>query len=203
MPTASWTRVVIGLAALIALGIVWATSGNLDFAYAKWLVSATSAVTLLLLAFDRWLWRYVPFRLFVSRPVLHGTWKTELRTTFEERAEEAIEAYLVIRQTYSRICVDMLFDRSSSRSMSGDLVNESGRCTLYYLFHSHAHTRHRDRNPPSRGGAALVVGGEPSVHIAGDYWMERGTRGDLRTVGYSPKTYDTYASAQAAEFAPR
>jgi hypothetical protein len=202
MPTSSWTRVVIGLAALIALGIVWATSGQLDFAYAKWLVSATSVVTLLLLAFDRRLWRYAPFRLLVNRPVLHGTWKTELTTTFEARAEEVIEAYLVIRQTYSRISVDMFFDRSSSRSMSGDLVNESGRCTLYYLFRSQAHTRYRDGNPPSRGGAALVVAREPKLHIAGDYWMERGTRGDLRTVGYSPKTYDTYASAQAAEFAP-
>ncbi len=78
--------------------------------------------------------------------MLHGTWKTELRTTYKPRADEVIEAYLVIRQTYSRICVDMLFDRSSSRSMSGDLVTEGGRCTLYYVFHSHAHTRHREDN---------------------------------------------------------
>jgi len=200
MPTSSWTRIVIGLAALIALGIVWATSGKLDFAYAKWFVSASSVVILFLLVFDNWLWRYRPFRWFISRPVLHGTWKTELGTTFEGRADEIIEAYLVVRQTYSRICVDMLFDRSGSRSMSGDLVNESGRCTLYYIFHSHAHTRHRDGNPPSRGGAALVVAREPQTHIEGDYWMERGTRGDLRTVGHSPKTFDTFTAAQAATY---
>lgn len=200
MPSSNWTRIVIGLAALIALGIVWATSGKLDFTYAKWLVTATSVVILLLLAFDNWLWRYRPFRWLIHRPIVQGTWKTELRTTFEHRADEFIEAYLVIRQTYSRICVDMLFDRSSSRSMSGDLVTEGGRCVLYYVFHTHAHARHRDGNPPSRGGAALVVGREPRTHIEGDYWMERGTRGDVRTVGHNPKTFDTYSSAQAAEY---
>jgi hypothetical protein len=200
MPSANWTRIVIGLAALIAVVIVWATSGNLDFTYAKWLVTATSVVILFLLVFDRWLWRYRPCRWFISRPVLNGTWKCELKTTYADRADETIEAYLVIRQTYSRICIDMLFDRSSSRSMSGDLVNEGGRCTLYYVFHSHAHTRHRKDNPPSRGAAALTVGRQPATHIEGDYWMERETGGDMRTVGYTPKTYDTFTSASAATY---
>jgi len=200
MPTSTWTRIVTGLAALIALVIVWATSGNLDFTYAKWVVSASSAVILFLLVFDRWLWRYAPFRWIISRPVLHGTWKSELKTTYKARADEVIEAYLVIRQTYSRICVDMLFDRSRSRSMSGDLVNDGGRCTLYYVFHSHAHTRDRADNPPSRGAAALTIGRQPHTHIEGDYWMERETGGDLKTVGYSPKTYDTFSAAQAADY---
>lgn len=62
MPTSNWTRLVIGLAAAIALGVVWATSGKLDTTYVKATVTATSAVTPLLLAFDRWLWRYPPFR---------------------------------------------------------------------------------------------------------------------------------------------
>src|SRR5258708_10289638 len=136
MPTSNGTRLIIGLAAAIALGIVWATSGKLDVTYAKAIVTATSVVTLFLLAFDRWLWRYVPFRWLTTRPVLHGTWKAELRTTYGERADEIIESYLVIRQTYSRICIDMLFDRSNSRSMSGDLVCEGGRYSLYYLFRS-------------------------------------------------------------------
>jgi SMODS-associating 2TM, beta-strand rich effector domain len=200
MPTPAWTRIVTGLAALIALAIVWASSGKLDFTYAKWIVSTTSVVILFLLVFDRWLWRYAPFYWMVSRPILHGTWKSELNTTYAARAEETIEAYLVIRQTYSRICVDMLFDRSRSRSMSGDLVQEGGRCNLYYIFHSHAHTRHREGNPPSRGAAALTIARQPQTHIEGDYWMERETGGDLKTVGYSPKIYDTFSAAQTASY---
>ncbi len=30
--------------------------------------------------------------------------------------------------------------------------------------------------------------------------MERGSGGDLRTIGYSPKTYDTFSSARAADY---
>jgi hypothetical protein len=34
------------------------------------------------------------------------------RSDYEARKEEIIEAYLVLRQTYSTICIDMLVDRS-------------------------------------------------------------------------------------------
>ena len=111
------------------------------------------------------------------RPVLHGTWKAELRTSFPDRADEEIECFIVVYQTYSRICIDMLFDRSSSRSMSADLLIEASRCVLYYVFHTHPDTLHRDGNPPARGGAALVIAREPRIHLEGDYWTERETRG--------------------------
>jgi hypothetical protein len=35
MPTRNWTRVAIALAAGIASGVVWLTTGDVDFDYAK------------------------------------------------------------------------------------------------------------------------------------------------------------------------
>lgn len=201
MPTSNWTRIVIALAAVVALPIVWLTGHGLDVAYTKALITASSAVVLFLLAFDRWLWRFAPLRWLSGRPVLNGTWKVKLRTTFAARADEVIESYLVIRQTYSHICADILFDRSDSRSLSADLISEHGRCVLYYLFRSEAHTRHRDGNPPRRGGAVLTVAREPKLHLKGDYWTEESNaKGDLKTVGYSSKTYDTYEKAQLGDY---
>jgi SMODS-associating 2TM, beta-strand rich effector domain len=202
MPTSNWTRLVIALAATITLGIVWATSGKLDTTYAKATVTATSAVTLLLLAFDRWLWRYAPFRWAVSRPVLHGTWKMIQRTTYESRAAETMEAYLVVHQTYSTIRVDGLYAISESQSLSADLAVEKSRCVLSYIFRTDAHTMHRAGNPPSRGAATLKVGRRPQLHLEGDYWMERGTRGSVKSVGYAPKTYDTFEAARQAAYKP-
>src|SRR6266487_3577478 len=202
MPTSNWTRIVIALAAAIALGIVWATSGRLDTTYAKAIVTATSAVTLLLLAFDRWLWRYPPFRWAVSRPVLQGTWKMTQRTTYEPRADETIEAYLVVYQTYSTIRVNGLYPISDSQSLSADLAVEKSHCMLSYIFRSDAHTMHRAGNPPSRGAAALKVGRRPQLHLEGDYWMERGTRGGVKSVGHTPKTYDTFEAARHAIYKP-
>ena len=200
MPTTNWTRIVIGLAAVVAITIVWATSGIVDFTYAKALVTASGVVVLFLLVYDRWAWRWPLLRRLTRRPILHGTWKAELRTSYPARAHETIECYIAITQTYSQISVDMLFDRSSSRSMSGDLVLEGGRCVLYYIFHTQADTLHRNSNPPTRGGAALVVAREPQVHLAGDYWTERDTRGTVRTLGRAAKVYATFEAARAAAY---
>lgn len=200
MPSSSWTRIVIGAAAAIALVIVWATTGEVELGFARAIVTATSVVIIGLLVFDRWLWRYAPFRWLVGRPVLHGTWKIILRTTHKPRADEEIEGYLVVHQTYSTIRVDGLFEISNSECLSADLALDGSRCTLNYIFRSEARSRHREGNPPSRGAASLRVGRKPERHLEGDYWMERESRGDIRSVGYSTKLYGTFASAQAGEF---
>lgn len=202
MPTSAWTRLVIALAAAIALGIVWATSGKLDATFVKAIVTATSAVTLLLLAFDRWLWRYAPFRWAVRRPVLHGTWKMTQQTTYQARAHEPMECYLVVHQTYSTIRVNGLYAISDSQSLSADLAVDRSRCMLSYIFRTDAHTMHRDGNPPSRGAATLKVGRQPQLHFEGDYWMERGTRGSITSVGHTPKIYDTFEAARQATYKP-
>jgi hypothetical protein len=202
MPTSNWTRLVIGLAAAIALGVVWATSGELDTTYAKATVTATSAVTLLLLAFDRWLWRYPPFRWAVRRPVLQGTWKMTQRTTYEPRADETMESYLVIHQTYSSIRVNGLYAISDSQSLSADFATDKSRCVVSYIFRTDAHTMYRTGNPPSRGAAALKVGRKPQLHLEGDYWMERGTRGSVKSVAHTSKTYDTFEAARQATYKP-
>lgn len=200
MPTSAWTRITIGLAAAISAGIIWITGGDLDSELIRPVVTAASVVTILLLVFDQWLWRWPVIRSLHKRPVLHGTWKAELKTTFEERAGSPIECYLVINQTYSKICVRMLFDRSQSKSMSGDLVNEGGACMLYYVFRSEKHATEPTTNPPSRGAAVMTVGRKPALHLEGDYWMDVATKGRVETVGRSKHLFDTYKGARASSY---
>lgn len=200
MPTSNWARIVIALAALIAGGFALALGANIDIKLVRAVVPTSSVVILFLLAFDRWLWRWPGIQRLMKRPVLHGTWKTELRTTYKDRADEAIEAYLVVVQTYSRICVRMLFDRSQSKSMSGDLVQENGHCVLCYVFRSEKHALEPKSNPPSRGAAQLAVATKPSTHLEGDYWMEVGTKGRLVSKGHSPTRFDTFAGARRGTY---
>lgn len=79
--------------------------------------------------------------------------------------------------------------------MSGDFVRENGRCVLYYASRSDKHALQPDTNPPARGAADINVATKPSLHLEGDYWMGPGTKGRVRTTGYSGTTYDTYAGA--------
>lgn len=200
MPTKGWTQIVIVAAAVIAFVIVWATTGKAELGFAKAIVTASTIVIVGLVAFDRWLWCYAPFRWLHGRPVLRGTWKIVLRTSHEARADEEIEAYLVIRQTYSSIRVDGLFDRSNSECLSADLAVQNGRCTLNYLFRSEATALHQDGNPPSRGAASLRVARQPALHLEGDYWMQRGTKGYIASVGRATQTYETFTAAQGGTF---
>jgi hypothetical protein len=196
MPTANWARIVIAFAALVSAVIVLATGGTVDINLAKAVATASTVVILFLLAFERWLWRWPGIRRLHGRPIIRGTWKTELRTSYEGRKEEVIECYLVIDQTYSRICTRMLFDRSRSSSMSGDLVRENGRCVFYYVFRSDKHALEPATNPPNRGAADLTIALKPSPHLEGDYWMEVGTKGRVRTTGHSKTAYDSFAGAR-------
>lgn len=202
MPSQNWARITIALAAVVSAVIVLVAggSGTVSLNTAKVVVSASSVVTLVLLAFDRFLWRWPGFRRLHTRPVLRGTWKTELRTTYEERKDEVIDCFLVIDQTFSRICARMLFDRSRSSSMSGDIVRENGRCVLYYVFRSDKNALEPDTNPPARGAADLTIASKPMTHLEGDYWMERGTKGTLRTAGHNATLFDTFAAAAQAEY---
>ena len=200
MPGTNWIRGAILAAAAVAAAIVWLEHGGIDMRLIRALVSASSVVIFALVVYDSWAWRQPGLRRLTKRPVLHGTWKVELATSFESRAHETIEAYLVARQSYSRIQVGMLFDRSRSRSISGDILFEAGECHLYYLFRTEAGALHRKGNPPARGGAALTIGRKPGVHLEGDYWTERNTHGSLRSLGHSGKCFDTFAGAQTGDY---
>lgn len=114
MPTSTWTRAIILLAAAISGALALLQGAKIDSALLRTVIPASSAVILLLFIFDRWAWRWPLTNELIKRPDLHGTWKCELRSSYEERAGEAIESYLVIDQTYTRICIRMLFDRFQS-----------------------------------------------------------------------------------------
>ena len=200
MPTSGWARGVILLAAAISGALALLQGGKIDSALLRAVIPTSSAVILLLIIFDRWAWRWPYIHKLVKRPNLRGTWKCELRSNYGGRADEAIESYLVIDQTYTQICVRMLFDRSQSISMSGGLVDEGGRCVLYYVFRSEKNALEPDSNPPARGAADLKVSRKPIIGLEGDYWMERGTKGTLVTVGHSTTLYDTFGVARAGTF---
>lgn len=115
-----------------------------------------------------------------------------------ERLSE--DGYMVIRQTFSTITVDMHFDISDSQSRSAAVLETNGRYSLWWSYLSVAYALEQEGNPPHRGGAELVVSLKPSVSLAGDYWTERKTRGRMTTGRRSKNCYDSYKSALVGEF---
>jgi SMODS-associating 2TM, beta-strand rich effector domain len=196
MPTPSWTRIVVALAAGAWFVTALLMDVPVDQEWLRPLGSATSAVVLLLLAFDRWLWRLFPTKV-IGRPKLYGTWGATLEyddTATGERVHKP--CFIVIRQDYSRVrCVDLFTDISVSRSENAAILGEDGRRSLWFSYWSGAHALERDGNPPHRGAAQLTIATKPTVKLAGDYWTDRQTRGRIAADTRTRHCYDDYASA--------
>src|SRR5262245_32090823 len=85
--------------------------------------AVATVLTLVLLAFDKWLWSFrILHPWFVDRPYLKGTWKGVLVSNYidpqTKQPVPPIEVYLVVRQTYSAIHLRLITRESVSESLA-------------------------------------------------------------------------------------
>lgn len=149
-------------------------------------LSSVVGITILLLGFyDRRLWRWRFLRRLQKQPVLNGTWKGSLQTTWADPATGKIpgpiEVYMVVRQTASTIAFDMLTAESSSSTTSASLdAAESGAWMLSGSYVNKPQVLIQNRSRVHRGSAVLEIHTGPSTLIEGAYWTDRDTKGSLR-----------------------
>lgn len=200
MPTPLATRIVIGLSAGLWLVLAFVLHAPVDRTWLKYLGGIASIVVVVLLIFDRWGWRWLPAAV-TKRPSLQGTWRALLQYQWPEGTPiQTKDCFIVIRQTYSTVTVDMHFDISDSHSRSAAIVETNARRSLWWSYLSVAHSLEQEGNPPHRGGAELVISSKPRHSLAGDYWTERKTRGRVTTTGHAKHCYDDYQSALGATY---
>ena len=86
LPSASWIRGVVFLAAIVWAGVLTFSGEQLDPEWLRPLGFVATIVVFLVLAFDRWLWCKGPLgRVAGLPPLLRGTWKIQLRTNYPGR----------------------------------------------------------------------------------------------------------------------
>lgn len=113
----TWALVVVVLALWVVVSMAQGESRPTRLLTSlSYVVSGTWGVLVL---WERWLWRCGIFRPWLTaRPVLRGTWKGELRSNWHGPdawlGSGPIEAYLVIRQTFSSLDVRMFSLESES-----------------------------------------------------------------------------------------
>jgi hypothetical protein len=146
------------------------------------------ALVLLLAAFDLWAWRLrILHGWFVPRPDLRGTWRVELQSNWKDPTTDKvvgpIVAYLVVRQTFSTLSVRMLTAESSSELIAAEINKATdGTYRLVAVYRNEPKLSVRDRSPIHHGAIVLDVQGDPVNELAGYYWTDRNSRGELRTL---------------------
>lgn len=199
MPSPTWTRIVIGLAASLWFAIAYFLDAPVEAAWLRPAGFVMAAVVLLLLAFDLFLWRALPIWL-TKRPDIRGTWRSELHYRWPaDEPPKTKECFLVVHQTFSAVSIRMLFPKFSSESLSADIKCPEKKRSLWWTYLGMP-DEFDPGNPMHRGAAEAVIATVPKARLEGTYWTERGTRGRIVTNGRSTKLYEDFEQAQAAEY---
>jgi hypothetical protein len=202
MPTANWIRVVIGLTAGAVVAISALTGDSIDDNGLRWLGGVAGGVTLLLLAFDRWIWRWPLIRRLselTGQRVIHGTWRGTLSYQADGDGNPGHQTiFMAVHQTYSTVCVECFFPEKASKSVSLTAAIEKGthQHTLRYIYRQQAPAPDRDRNRPTEGASELALVGRPVEEISGSYYAERGGRGTMTFDGFCRKVAGSGGQAE-------
>ena len=205
MPSKNWTKAVIGLFSAIIFATSVLTGESIEKHGLQWISGASSAVILLLILYDRWIWRW-PFvrkiSTFAFHPVIHGTWKAEL--AFERDANGqagTLTCYLSVYQTFSSVQVRGFFTTSESRSLTARIDRpQSNQTQLVFAYRSEAPHGKRDTNRPHDGTAMLNIIGRPVEALDGSYYTDRGGTGTIKAVAYSKKLSESYDQAARRQY---
>src|SRR5664280_2005661 len=172
MPSRTQVQVVLVIAVIVWAVLLFFEGVTLKPSYLKPFSITVAVVILLLLAFERLLWRIPPIARSLHRPILRGTWKGQLRSSWinpeTQQVIAPIEVFFLIRQTYSTVSLRLMTTESTSRSLVASL--ESPRDDVARLSSTYQNIPGlmiQDRSRIHHGALMLEVHGNPANRLLG------------------------------------
>ncbi|MBV9872122.1 MAG: hypothetical protein JO214_16020 [Frankiaceae bacterium] len=179
------TRVIIGITAAVwfVVALVSGPEGVAEVSLRAFSLAA-SVVTILLLLYEKWLWRWKAVRYFTKKPLLEGTWRGTLKSDYvppgKSEPVPPIPTVIRIRQTDTTLFVTQFTSESTSTTEQGRLSKEAdGRWRISWLYTNQPRPTIQDRSAVHRGAADLWLSGSHGEVLDGGYFTGRKTRGDL------------------------
>ena len=172
---------LLGLFWLAAFLIQWKCFGVAVFSAAWRAFSpAVSGAILLFGLFYKVAWRWEWLAKWMSRPIVHGIWKGELRSDFglKDKSTLVIPIYFVVRQTYLTLSVQSFTESQDGESrLEALLKNSKTEATrLCYVFE--LRKLYPGANSLTSGAGDLKLLGL-GRELKGTYWTNTPTHGEL------------------------
>lgn len=134
---------------------------------------AGEAVTfsaLLMVLYDKWIWKKIPLGI----PVLKKQYSGTLKSSFDGVEHDAT---LYIRQTFLSVHITMESEESRSISISASLDDVFDEMRLTYCYLNEPKIEYRNKSEIHYGTAVLRV--NDPAKISGKYYTDRRTQGDM------------------------
>lgn len=199
-----WTAVILSAAYAFAL---YLSGTHLEQGPKQALAYLPTALSLIVVAFDLWLWKIPGVHRFVGRPRLDGAWLGTLQPHPDSQIPPGgnrgpIDTAVIIEQTYWSISVSLMTAESASLSTSAAIHADGDsrqRRTLAYTYLNTPKQEHRDRSHLHVGAVRLEIVGRVPATLTGTYWTDRLTVGamDLRRIDRRTD-HSSLASVQSA-----
>jgi hypothetical protein len=147
--------------------------------------AVVSAVSLVILGFDRWAWHWFLFRgWLIKRPYVDGTWRAELVSDWVDPATgvavQPISGYMVIRQTASTLSLRLFTAESRSETVSAGVEScPDGTFEISSAYRNKPKAAYRHRSEVHYGALLLFSDTAVPERLEGDYWTDRKTLGSI------------------------
>jgi len=173
-------RVLFGLA-LLAVGLAWGLSRGLRATQLTWpwwfdAPSTMGFYVILREVFDQrlWRWHFLHWVGLLKVPVLQGTWRGYVVSSFAER-QKPHEVELRIKQTWTRISILLSSDTSNSHTLTAAIqVHAPDGVALSYEYQNQPQPRAVKTMEMHLGTARLIFSDDRILE--GYYYSGRGRR---------------------------
>ncbi len=114
---------------------------------------------------------------------------------------EPIPAFLVVRQTFTGIWARLLTERSASETISAELVPAAdGVMNLAAVYRNTPRMSERMVSPIHFGSFLVELDHDPANSLAGHYWTDRKTGGEMDFAARSKKLATGFEQAAKLNF---
>jgi hypothetical protein len=200
---ARWTATAVGIVYAVVL---YVTGTKIQNGWRHALTYLPTVAALLVVIFDKWVWRWPLICRLHNRPYIAGLWKVGLTPDEVSHIPPGGNwhpvGYVVIEQTFWGLSITQFTPESTSysRSVTWQKQESSNKQALSFIYSNRPKREHIDRSRPHLGGCLLdVANGKPAT-ISGEYFTERFTAGSMELTLMNRSTnYVSHAQAAAAE----
>lgn len=143
--------------------------------------TVVGVLVLVLVLVEKWLWRIRWFQPWLfNMPDIQGTWRADIRPTGTAPAADQVGAFMVIRQTLSTISLRLFTAESHSEILSAKVTrSDDGTFMVAGVYRNTPRLAVRERSPVHHGALLLTIQGNPPESLAGQYWTDRNSQGEI------------------------